>query len=114
MRRYKHVLTLLVTLLIAFYAPALWATEASEEALDQSLEELKKDLDVIFYSEGELDLSSAIRDELALALPMAPVCKEDCAGLCPTCGNPKSGGSCTCVQKETDPRWAELAKLKIQ
>ena len=84
---------------------------APQESSDE-VELEDEDLDVIFYSEGELDLSSAIRDELALALPMAPVCKEDCAGLCPTCGNPKSGGSCTCVQKETDPQMGRIGQIE--
>ena len=35
---------------------------------------------------GEIDLESTIVDEVGVTLPLAPVCKEDCLGLCPTCG----------------------------
>ena len=37
--------------------------------------------------EGHIDLFGAAQDELALVLPPAPACREDCKGLCPTCGN---------------------------
>jgi uncharacterized protein len=45
-------------------------------------------------------------------MPMKPLCKEDCAGLCTVCGKDLNQGKCVCTQEETDPRWAELLKLK--
>jgi uncharacterized protein len=45
-------------------------------------------------------------------MPMKPLCKEDCAGLCATCGKDLNKVKCKCTQEEIDPRWAELLKLK--
>ena len=59
-----------------------------------------------------LDLTEAIRQYIITALPMKPLCKEDCAGLCSTCGKDLNQGDCGCKQEEIDPRWAELLKLK--
>jgi len=59
-----------------------------------------------------LDLTDAVRQYALLAIPMKPLCKEDCAGLCPFCGHNLNRGPCGCSPKAADPRWAELSKLK--
>lgn len=59
-----------------------------------------------------LDLTEAIRQYIVMALPMKPLCKTNCAGLCSTCGKDLNGGECDCREKRIDPRWAELLKLK--
>ena len=56
-----------------------------------------------------LDLAEAIRQYALLALPMKSLCREDCAGLCPTCGHNLNQGHCSCLPQETDSHWAELA-----
>lgn len=70
------------------------------------------DADLSFYEDGEVDLTQALRDELGLALPMAPLCSQDCPGLCPVCGKPVKPGETCCRRDDTDPRWAKLARLK--
>ncbi len=57
---------------------------------------------------GEVDLAEALRESAVLALPLAPVCREDCLGLCPGCGIDRNTGTCDCADKDTDPRWAGL------
>jgi len=59
-----------------------------------------------------LDLTEAIRQYIVTAMPMKPLCRQDCAGLCPTCGKDMNLGKCDCKQEEMDLRWAELLKLK--
>jgi uncharacterized protein len=59
-----------------------------------------------------LDLTEAVRQYALLAVPMKPLCKENCAGLCPVCGQNLNQGPCGCPPREADPRWAELSKLK--
>jgi uncharacterized protein len=59
-----------------------------------------------------LDLTEAVRQYALLAVPMKPLCKEDCAGLCPFCGHNLNQGPCGCPSQSADPRWAELSKLK--
>jgi uncharacterized protein len=59
-----------------------------------------------------LDLTEAIRQYKMIALPMKPLCDEECAGICPTCGKNLNEEKCDCPTNEIDPRWAELLKLK--
>ena len=58
-----------------------------------------------------LDLSEAMRQYALLAIPMKPLCREDCAGLCPHCGHNLNLGPCRCPSQATDPRWFQLTKL---
>ena len=57
-----------------------------------------------------LDLEDLFRQYAAAARPLAPVCREDCAGLCPTCGTDLNESACTC-EPAIDPRWATLREL---
>ena len=58
-----------------------------------------------------LDLTEATRQYTLLAIPMKPLCRKDCAGLCPNCGRNLNQGRCDCPVQSTDPRWSELTKL---
>jgi len=58
-----------------------------------------------------IDLGPLVRDAIVLELPMAPLCREDCAGLCPQCGADRNEGECGCVAP-ADPRWANLDVLR--
>jgi len=60
---------------------------------------------------GRLDLEPAVRDEVAMVLPTAPLCQPDCAGLCPTCGNDLNKGACVGHGEETDSPFAALKAL---
>lgn len=55
-----------------------------------------------------LDLAEVIRQELTLSLPSSPVCRPDCAGLCPQCGQNRNEGTCDCDTDAVDPRWEAL------
>jgi len=58
-----------------------------------------------------LDLTEAICQYALLAIPMKPLCGQDCAGLCPNCGHNLNYGPCDCPPLGMDPRWSELSKL---
>ena len=58
-----------------------------------------------------LDLTEATRQYLMLAIPMKPLCREDCAGLCSRCGYNLNQGPCDCRPQEIDSRWSELSKI---
>lgn len=47
-----------------------------------------------------IELGAAVREELALAVPPYPLCREDCAGLCPRCGADLNAGACRCAPAE--------------
>jgi uncharacterized protein len=67
-----------------------------------------EDLGTDVYDNGLLDLTALVETETTLGLPMKPLCREDCRGLCPICGSNRNVTACTCEAKAPDPRWAAL------
>ncbi|MFZ0667492.1 MAG: YceD family protein [Acidimicrobiales bacterium] len=68
------------------------------------------------YLDGDLlDLEPALRDAVVLALPMSPLCRDDCPGLCAECGAPLADvGPDHGHEDATDPRWAGLKRFDDQ
>ena len=67
-----------------------------------------------FELQGDLlDLAPVVREVVLLDSPSTPLCRPDCAGLCPTCGTNLNEGSCDCAPPPADPRWAGLAGLTV-
>ena len=60
----------------------------------------------------QLDLAPLARDAVLLELPQAPLCEEDCLGLCPVCGANRNEGDCGHAVQVMDPRWAALDALR--
>jgi uncharacterized protein len=58
-----------------------------------------------------LDVSELVRQQLAVNLPMAQLCREDCLGICPECGQNLNLGRCGCSRAPADSRWVKLADL---
>jgi uncharacterized protein len=79
--------------------PAVWGHEVELEA---------EDLDVDFYDDDRLDLATLVETETSLALPMKPLCRPDCRGLCPVCGANRNLAPCACERRAPDPRLAAL------
>ena len=69
------------------------------------------DLDTDFYENDELDVTRVVANEATLALPMKPLCREDCRGLCRVCGANRNLTPCTCDTRPPDPRLAALRDL---
>lgn len=68
-----------------------------------------------FLIEGDIiDLAPMVRETILLELPDAPLCRPDCAGLCPTCGTDLNAGSCECPTDVVDARWSVLDALRDQ
>ncbi len=66
------------------------------------------DLETDVYQHGLLDLTALLETETSLALPMKPLCREGCKGLCPVCGGNRNATPCACETRAPDPRWAAL------
>jgi len=66
---------------------------------------------VNFYTEGTIDLDEEIRQCIVLALPMKPLCRPDCAGLCPSCGKNLNNGPCGCKSEPRQDVWDQLRKV---
>jgi uncharacterized protein len=60
-----------------------------------------------------MDLSEPVRQALLVALPMKPLCRADCKGLCPQCGANWNDGSCDCTTEAVDERWSGLRELRL-
>jgi uncharacterized protein len=62
--------------------------------------------------DGILDLAPLLRQEIILEIPIIPLCKPDCLGLCPECGQNLNEGTCNCHREALDPRLAALRALR--
>lgn len=65
-------------------------------------------------NDDELDLTELIRQLIAMHLPMRPLCREACPGLCPRCGRNLEAGPCACEAETGDTRWSALRELKLE
>lgn len=67
------------------------------------------------YLEGdEIDINALLAEQLSLDMPMQPLCRIDCKGLCPKCGADINQGKCSCsVTEHTNQRFAVLKELKL-
>ncbi|TAN29694.1 MAG: DUF177 domain-containing protein [Actinomycetota bacterium] len=70
--------------------------------------ELSSQDDTYSYSGAIIDLQEMVKDQVLLELPLAPLCKDDCRGLCVNCGADLNLGPCECEDAAIDPRWAGL------
>ena len=101
----------------SFEAPLAAAVEAvflpREETKDENpaSEEDAGEVETVYYEGETVDLFGPLRDQIALAEPMRPLCSEDCKGLCPRCGADWNEGKCDCRETGGDPRFAEIKKL---
>ncbi len=74
----------------------------------------REDMDVGFLGEDTIDLDELLNERIWLSLPMKPLCREDCKGLCPLCGKDLNEGDCGCSREAIDPRFAVLKELKMK
>ncbi|HEV2809083.1 MAG TPA: DUF177 domain-containing protein [Acidimicrobiales bacterium] len=61
-----------------------------------------------------VDVEPVVREAVLLELPLAPLCRADCAGLCPQCGTDRNQVDCRCAQEVGDRRWAGLDQLHFE
>jgi len=81
--------------------------------VDELFEAVPLEGETYLLEDDVIDLEPMVRDALLLELPLAPLCRDDCAGLCPTCGANRNDEPCDCAEAEPDPRWAALRSLEI-
>jgi uncharacterized protein len=92
-------------------APDARKTGRSGEA-EEEVEIAPEDLDVVFYDEPVLPFTEIVSEQAVITIPMKPLCREDCRGLCPECGKDLNAGDCACERAAGDPRFAVLKNLK--
>ncbi|MGE0362044.1 MAG: DUF177 domain-containing protein [Vicinamibacterales bacterium] len=85
------------------YLPQALAGDRDEDA--------DRDPSTTFYRDEQIDLGELVREQCYLALPMKPLCRPDCQGLCPNCGTNLNYERCSCETRWVDPRLAALQAL---
>ena len=91
-----------------FYRPAVKADYGEEVEIDQGESE------IAFYEGAGIELKDVLREYVLLSLPMQRICREDCHGICPVCGQNRNLASCGCEVKPVDDRWSVLKKLQTK
>lgn len=70
-----------------------------------------EETEIGFYRGLGLELADVVREQVLLALPMQRVCRPDCRGICPVCGQNRNLVACACRRGWQDDRWAALRNL---
>jgi uncharacterized protein len=93
--------------LIGFKQPL--STDFTELYTFQS--HVQEDTELIYPEDGQIDLGPILREYLLLEFPINPICKSDCQGLCPVCGNNLNQVECDHGPDLIDPRLSVLKTL---
>ena len=85
---------------------------ATDEELAAEVEMTDDDVDFSTFDGEEIDLGALFREQILLAIPMTPLCRPECKGLCSQCGKDLNEGPCTC-ERPADPRLGALKGIKL-
>lgn len=66
---------------------------------------------VVPVGTSPVDITDPVREAILLEIPLKPLCRETCRGLCPYCGINRNEQQCNCTTESTDPRWDGLRDL---
>jgi len=91
-----------------FYRPAVRADYQEEVEIDEGESE------IAFYEGAGIELKDVLREYVLLSLPMQRICREDCHGICPLCGQNRNLLNCGCEVRPTDDRWSALKNLQTK
>lgn len=67
----------------------------------------------VMFDGDEANIDAEIQQAVFMALPLCPLCKDSCRGLCPVCGQDRNRQICQCEEDNTDPRWDKLKSIKL-
>jgi uncharacterized protein len=90
-----------------FYRPA---PEEPDTPHDMAIDAGESEIG--FYEGMGIELGEILREYVLLALPMRQVCREDCLGICPKCGQNRNAGGCGCADEPVNERWSALRGWK--
>jgi len=110
--RYRHVLRETFRLILEPAGDRLPADPEAAEALARDGVCLGDEIEAGWFRGDQIDLGEFFREVVSLALPVKPLCSEECAGLCPRCGANLAEKDCGCGEVNVDSPFAVLAALK--
>lgn len=85
-----------------------------QEGDEEEVELAEQDLVSAVFSGEEIDLLPEIGEQVALAVPLKPLCSEQCKGLCPLCGADLNTAACGCSCEPVNLKFAALKNFKVQ
>jgi uncharacterized protein len=112
LKRYRHPLADTFRVVLAAIGDRAPADPESAEALARDGMSLGDDFEAGWYRGPEIRLEAFLAEVVSSAIPIQPLCREDCAGLCPRCGTDKNVASCDCEELKPNSPFAVLAKLR--
>jgi uncharacterized protein len=81
--------------------------------VDEVYQDHVADTEAFAIGGDQVDLAPAVREYVLIELPDAPLCRSDCAGICPGCGADRNADLCNCDTAVRDDRWAVLDDLRL-
>jgi uncharacterized protein len=91
-----------------FYRPSVEARREGEVEIDPG------ETEIAYYEGDGIELEDVLREFVLLAMPMQRICRADCRGICPLCGQNRNLVICGCEARPQDDRWAALKKLQTK
>lgn len=88
-------------------------TGASVVDVDEVYQDVVNVDDAYVIEGDQIDLTPAVREYVLLEVPDGPLCRAECAGICPVCGIDRNESSCECDTTVSDDRWAALDQLEL-
>jgi uncharacterized protein len=85
----------------------------TERPTEEEMEIVEGDFGISYYSGEKIDILPAVMDQILLSVPIKPLCKEECRGLCPQCGQNLNVGKCNCQAEDIDERLTVLKRIKL-
>jgi uncharacterized protein len=79
----------------------------------EEAEVCEDEIGLIPFDGDRIDLREGLQEQLVMALPVKPLCRPDCRGICPRCGADLNRSACRCTDSPVDPRLAVLKSLKL-
>lgn len=93
-----------------FYRPA--EEIAGDDEAEAEIDEVEAEIG--FYEGDGIDLKDVLREHVLLGMPMQRLCRAECQGICPVCGQNRNLINCGCEAKLVDDRWSALKKVQLK
>lgn len=91
----------------------IFYTQVSEGPQDEEIELTEEDLVAASYTGDEIDFTAVIAEQIIMGMPLKPLCREECLGLCSNCGADLNNSPCECDRAVVNLKFSALQHLKI-
>jgi uncharacterized protein len=95
------------------YVRRIPGTQEDEDEEQEEVEIRAAEMGLIYFEGEEINLQNGIQEQVILAFPIKALCRENCKGLCSSCGNDLNRGDCGCDRPPSNGKFAALKNLKL-